>query len=106
MNKLVSRLRFYGRCRNLEFAITISYSSCTIFHIVSYTVASSDVGLMICFLFEDEQFPFRWTAPEVILRHVSNSKSDVWSFGILLSELVTYGKQPYKGARFEQHLLI
>lgn len=46
---------------------------------------------------KDEKFPFRWTAPEVILRHMSNSKSDVWSFGVLLSELVTYGRLPYKG---------
>src|SRR6218665_3850040 len=80
--------------------VTLSY----LCYIVSNPVASSDVIIFV--LFEDEQFPFRWTAPEVILRHMSNSKSDVWSFGILLSELVTYGKQPYKGARFEQHLPI
>ena len=39
----------------------------------------------------------RWTAPEwLTLNHLS-IKSDVWSFGILLWEMVTKGDQPYRG---------
>ena len=44
----------------------------------------------------NEVFPIRWTAPEAALYHCYSIKSDVWSFGILLTELVTYGCTPYK----------
>ena len=39
-------------------------------------------------------FPKR-TAPEAFLNSEFSIKSDVWSFGILLYELVTYGQLPY-----------
>jgi serine/threonine protein kinase len=41
------------------------------------------------------KFPIKWTAPEAALYGRFSIKSDVWSFGILLSELVTKGKVPY-----------
>ena len=40
------------------------------------------------------KFAVKWTAPEAFLGNFS-IKSDVWSFGILLSEIITHGKQPY-----------
>ena len=42
-------------------------------------------------------FPIRWTAPEAAKYGRFSIKSDVWSFGILLTELVTYGRIPYPG---------
>ena len=39
--------------------------------------------------------PIRWSAPEVILHRIFTFKSDVWSFGLLLYQLVTYGSDPY-----------
>eukprot|EP00049_Salpingoeca_infusionum_P023496 m.12484 g.12484 ORF g.12484 m.12484 type:complete len:600 (+) comp5829_c0_seq1:319-2118(+) len=44
-----------------------------------------------------EKFPVRWTAPEAMHKNIYSIKSDVWSFGVLLSEIVTYGKKPYLG---------
>lgn len=48
---------------------------------------------------EAQQFPVRWTAPEAMANNKYNIKSDVWSFGILLSELITYGAKPYEGMK-------
>eukprot|EP01147_Barroeca_monosierra_P008492 gene8492-962_t len=46
---------------------------------------------------EGAKFPIKWTAPEAALMSRFSTKSDVWSFGILLTELVTYGRIPYPG---------
>ncbi|XP_046633652.1 tyrosine-protein kinase Src42A-like [Daphnia pulicaria] len=43
------------------------------------------------------KFPLKWTAPEALNYGKFTIKSDVWSFGILLSELITYGQIPYPG---------
>ncbi|XP_072016708.1 uncharacterized protein [Amphiura filiformis] len=38
-----------------------------------------------------EKAPIRWYAPEAILDDTFTSKTDVWSFGILLFEIITMG---------------
>lgn len=43
------------------------------------------------------RFPIKWTAPEAANYSKFSIKSDVWSFGILLTELVTFGRIPYPG---------
>ena len=44
----------------------------------------------------------RWTAPECYTSKRLSIKSDVWSFGILLWELVTKGSLPYPGMTNQQ----
>lgn len=46
------------------------------------------------------KFPIKWTAPEAALYGRFTIKSDVWSFGILLTELATKGRVPYPGMFF------
>ena len=48
------------------------------------------------------RFPVKWTAPEAISFGKFTVKSDVWSFGILLMELFTYGQVPYPGTFTKQ----
>uniref|UniRef100_A0A8C1Z5X2 Tyrosine-protein kinase n=1 Tax=Cyprinus carpio TaxID=7962 RepID=A0A8C1Z5X2_CYPCA len=44
---------------------------------------------------EGTKFPVKWTALEAIHENKFTIKSDVWSFGILLYEIVTFGQMPY-----------
>lgn len=43
------------------------------------------------------KFPVRWTAPEAMDTNTYTIKSDVWSYGVFLTELITYGRKPYQG---------
>jgi serine/threonine protein kinase len=43
------------------------------------------------------RFPIKWTAPEAIYYNKFSIKSDIWSYGILLTEIITCGKTPYPG---------
>ncbi|CAF0885729.1 unnamed protein product [Brachionus calyciflorus] len=41
--------------------------------------------------------PIRWMSPESLLDGSSTTKSDVWSYGVVIWEMVTYGENPYSG---------
>lgn len=46
--------------------------------------------------------PVRWMAPESLKDGVFSSYSDVWSYGVVLWEMVTFASQPYQGLSNEQ----
>ena len=46
---------------------------------------------------EGTKFPIKWTAPEAALVNQYTIKSDVWSYGILMYEIMTKGSMPYPG---------
>lgn len=67
----------------------------------------SDFGLSKA-LTEDENYykakshgkwPLKWYAPECMNYLKFSSKSDVWSFGVLMWEAFSYGQKPYKGMK-------
>ncbi|XP_054633894.1 ephrin type-A receptor 2 [Dunckerocampus dactyliophorus] len=41
------------------------------------------------------KIPIRWTAPEAIAYRKFTSASDVWSFGIVMWEVMAFGERPY-----------
>jgi len=68
----------------------------------SYVVKIADFGLsrMVegdIYESDDQMIPLKWCAPEVLCYGRYSSKSDVWSFGIVLWELYSGGKIPYCG---------
>ncbi|XP_023362537.1 tyrosine-protein kinase TXK [Sarcophilus harrisii] len=67
----------------------------------TFIVKISDFG-MTRYVLNDEyisssgaKFPVKWSAPEVFHFNKYSSKSDVWSFGILMWEVFTEGKMPF-----------
>lgn len=43
--------------------------------------------------------PIKWLALECIQQRIFTHKSDVWSFGVTVWELFTYGQRPYENVR-------
>ncbi|XP_020916736.1 tyrosine-protein kinase receptor old-1 isoform X1 [Exaiptasia diaphana] len=63
-----------------------------------YLIKISDFGLARLseyYKCERGRFPLKWYAPESITYHRFTSKSDVWSFGVAMWEVFSYGAQPY-----------
>ncbi|XP_073255600.1 uncharacterized protein [Porites lutea] len=48
------------------------------------------------------RLPVKWTAYEALLYGVYTTQSDVWSYGILLYEILTVGGSPYPDVRARQ----
>ena len=41
--------------------------------------------------------PVRWMAPESLTDGVFSPGSDIWSYGVLLYEIITFGSFPFQG---------
>lgn len=42
-------------------------------------------------------FPIRWTAPEAFEKKLFSNKSDIWSYAVLMWEILTFCENPYGG---------
>ncbi len=48
--------------------------------------------------------PVRWMAPESLADGIFTPSSDIWSIGVLLYEIMTFGSFPYQGMSNKQVL--
>lgn len=44
---------------------------------------------------KNANMPWRWMSLETFEKHIYTQASDVWSFGIVMWEIFTFGKMPY-----------
>ncbi|CAD5120114.1 DgyrCDS8691 [Dimorphilus gyrociliatus] len=49
----------------------------------------------------DKDPRIRWLAPESLTENISNNYTDVWSYGVLLWEIMSIGEQPYTNVKTE-----
>ena len=45
---------------------------------------------------KDTKIPVKWTAPEAILFKKYTTKSDIWSYGMLMYEIWSLGHKPFE----------
>jgi len=77
----------------------------------SRTVKLSDFGMSRP-MFESDYYrlskkgmlPVRWMAPESCSDGIYSPMSDIWSYGVLLYEMITFGSFPYQGLSNSQVL--
>ncbi|KRX92799.1 Fibroblast growth factor receptor 1 [Trichinella pseudospiralis] len=54
----------------------------------------------------DGRLPVKWMAPEALFDHIYTVQSDVWSFGILVWEIMTLGGNPYPSVPVEKLFIL
>jgi len=89
--------------RNLLFRTELNSDG-----VKKYIIKITDFGMSLltdslptCDVSDRKSFPIRWSAPEVLIRREMSKASDVWSFGVLLWELMER-EHPYSNLTVDE----
>ena len=74
-------------------SIQVVYGSCKVAEFSRAQMIEEDIYIAR----EGEKIPIKWTAPEAALYNRYTIKSDVWSFGIVMYEILMKDVVPYPG---------
>ena len=61
-----------------------------------YDHCLSDDSCLEVICADDDDLPVRWKARECLMENRYSTASDVWAFGVLMYEVLTYGCRPYR----------
>lgn len=84
--------------RNKVIHRDLAARNCLVAEGLVIKLADFGMGREIDFLYTARtgtKMPVKWSAPEALCFNAFSVKSDVWSFGIILWEIVTLGDTPY-----------
>ncbi|XP_029001740.1 ephrin type-B receptor 3-like isoform X1 [Betta splendens] len=84
-SNLMCKVSDFGLSRFLEDDPTDPTYTSSLYFMLTYSFAYPQGG----------KIPIRWTAPEAIAYRKFTSASDVWSYGIVMWEVMSYGERPY-----------
>ncbi|XP_039651091.1 ephrin type-A receptor 6-like isoform X3 [Perca fluviatilis] len=82
----------YNATVSVDLTVTAGYYNLTVRN-VEYLF--NPAYFVLLFLRQGGKIPIRWTAPESIAYGKFSTVSDVWSYGIVMWEVMSYGERPY-----------
>ncbi|KAK5607890.1 Ephrin type-A receptor 7 [Crenichthys baileyi] len=92
-SNLVCKVSDFGLSRVIEDDPEAVYTTTVKMQDVMNLICTPATDL--CFTEQGGKIPVRWTAPEAIQYRKFTSASDVWSYGIVMWEVMSYGERPY-----------
>ena len=97
--QIASGMAYLGQMNIIHQQLTadnILVGECLVCKIGGFRVARERGGKR-----ESGVYPIKWMAPESWKMELM-LQSDIWSFGVVLYEIVTYGDEPYRGTTNDQ----
>ncbi|XP_032381246.1 ephrin type-A receptor 6 isoform X2 [Etheostoma spectabile] len=83
----------YTATVSVDLTVTAGYYNLTVRNVEC--LFNQAYFVLLLFFCQGGKIPIRWTAPEAIAYGKFSTVSDVWSYGIVMWEVMSYGERPY-----------
>nr|XP_006817638.1 PREDICTED: tyrosine kinase receptor Cad96Ca-like [Saccoglossus kowalevskii] len=91
----LSKLKIIHRYLTTEHILLNSHRQCKI---SNFSYASDVIDDLRFFEKTQNNYPYQWMSAETLLNRRFTLKSDIWSFGVVMWEIVNLGAVPYQRA--------